>query len=111
MVLIPLWLLHRNPRMWASPDVFDPGRFLRDGEPDRFAYLPFGAGPHACIGAQLAMAEVTLVLARLLRRSNIVVRGTRPVLPVGVISTRPDHSPLFELLPRAGQHGDTCPEC
>ena len=102
VVLIPLWLLHRNPRWWASPDLFDPGRFLRGPEPDRFAYLPFGAGPHACIGAQLAVTEATLVLARLLRRSSIAVLGDRPVVPVGVISTRPDHAPRFEVRPRAG---------
>jgi pimeloyl-ACP methyl ester carboxylesterase len=38
------------------------------------------------IGAQLAVTEATLVLARLLRRSSIAVLGTRPVVPVGVIS-------------------------
>jgi len=51
IILIPLWLLHRNARWWAEPAVFNPGRFLGDAEPERFTYLPFGAGPHVCIGA------------------------------------------------------------
>ena len=96
VVLLPFWLLHRNPRWWGpAADAFDPARFLRGPEPDRFAYLPFGAGPHVCIGAQLALTEAVLVLARVLQGSRITLPGARAVLPVGVLSTRPDHTPTF----------------
>ncbi len=97
IVLMPLFLLHRNPQYWPSPDVFDPSRFLGDSKPDRFAYLPFGAGPHVCIGAQLATAEATLVLARLLRHSRLALSDKKPVLPVAILSARPDRSPTFVL--------------
>lgn len=97
IVLMPLFLLHRNPQFWPSPDVFDPSRFLGDSKPDRFAYLPFGAGPHVCIGAQLATAEATLVLARLLRHNRLTLSDKQPVLPVAILSARPDHSPTFVL--------------
>ena len=100
VVLVPFWMLHRNRRWWAAPDAFDPDRFLHGAEPDRFAFLPFGAGPHACIGSQLAMTEAVLVLARLLRDREVSVVGSRAVLPVGVLSTRPDHAPDFLLRPR-----------
>ena len=100
VVLIPFWLMHRNPRWWAAPEMFDPERFLHGPEPDRFAFLPFGAGPHVCIGSQLALTEAVLVLARLLRDREIGLTGSRPVLPVGVLSTRPDHAPEFRLRPR-----------
>jgi cytochrome P450 len=101
MVLIPFWLLHRNPRWWTAPEVFDPSRFLGGPEPDRFAFLPFGAGPHVCIGAQLALTEAVLVVARLLRGSVVELVDQGAVLPVGVLSTRPDHAPLFQLRPRS----------
>ena len=101
MVLIPLFLLHRNPRWWTMPEAFDPARFLDGREPDRFGYLPFGAGPHVCIGAQLAMTEAVLGLARLIQQCAIGLATARPVLPVGVISTRPDHRPLFTLQRRS----------
>ncbi len=97
IVLIPFWMLHRNPRWWNEPAVFDPRRFIDGPEPDRFAFLPFGAGPHVCIGAQLALTEAVLVLARLLRRRRIERVDDRPVLPVGVLSTRPNRAPLFRL--------------
>lgn len=100
MVLLPLFLLHRDPRLWTEPDTFDPARFLDGPEPGRFDYLPFGAGPNTCIGAQLAMTEAVLVLARLFRDSTLRLDDTRPVLPIGVIATRPDRAPRFRLAKR-----------
>jgi cytochrome P450 len=68
--------------------------------PERFAYLPFGAGPRVCIGAQFALAEGVLVLAALLRRSQLELATRRPVLPVTVLTTAPDRRPAFHLRPR-----------
>jgi cytochrome P450 len=100
IVLIPYWLLHRNPRWWPNSGAFDPSRFLSGAEPDRFTYLPFGVGRHVCIGAQLAMSEAILAIARLLQKFTIAMIGDRPVLPVGTLSTRPDHAPAFVLQAR-----------
>ena len=100
IVLIPYWLLHRNPRWWSNPGAFDPSRFLEDTKTDPLTYLPFGVGRHVCIGAQLAMSESILVMARLLRRFTIAMTSDRPVLPVGTLSTRPDHAPTFVLQAR-----------
>jgi cytochrome P450 len=97
MIFFPFWLLHRSPRFWAQPATFDPSRFLNSAEPERFAYLPFGIGQHVCIGAQLAMAEATLAIALLMQRFTIAIKGDRPVLPVGTLTTRPDHAPAFVL--------------
>ncbi|MCF4124860.1 cytochrome P450 [Methylobacterium sp. SyP6R] len=102
IVMIPTWVLHRNPLWWDRPEVFDPRRFLDGPEPDRFVYLPFGAGPRICIGAQLALAEAILVLARLMRDFRLSLDGDRPVLPVATTTLRPDHVPRFHLERRAG---------
>ncbi|TNC12103.1 cytochrome P450 [Methylobacterium terricola] len=102
IVMIPTWVLHRNPRWWDRPETFDPGRFLDGPEPDRFVYLPFGAGPRICIGAQLALAEAILVLARLMRGFRLSLDGDRPVLPVATTVMRPDHVPRFHLARRTG---------
>ncbi len=101
IILLPYWMLHRSRRWWSHPEAFDPSRFLNGAEPDRLTYLPFGVGRHVCIGAQLAMSEAVLATARLVRQFSISMTRTRPVLPVGTLSTRPDHSPAFVLRGRA----------
>ena len=67
--------------------------------PPRFAFMPFGAGPRVCVGAQFAMTETVLVLAALIRRFRSRV-DTRPVLPVGIVTTQPDH-PAHHTIPGA----------
>jgi unspecific monooxygenase len=101
VVMIAPWLLHRHRKLWAEPDLFDPGRFLPGAPPpERFAYLPFGVGPRICIGAQFALTEATLVLARLAQAFAIRRADNRPVIPVAAITVRPDHPPPFRLAPR-----------
>jgi cytochrome P450 len=98
LVMIAPWLLHRHRRLWTEPDVFDPSRFLPGmPPPDRFAYLPFGIGPRVCIGAQFALTEATLVLARLVREFEIDRADDEPVIPVAAITVRPDRPPPFRL--------------
>ena len=100
MIFFPFWLLHRSPGLWPRPAAFDPARFLSGKEPDRFAYLPFGIGQRVCIGAQLAMSEATLAIALLVQKFTIAIEGDQPVLPVGTLTTRPDHAPAFILRAR-----------
>jgi cytochrome P450 len=101
VVMMAPWLLHRHRRLWTEPDLFDPTRFLPGAPPpDRFAYLPFGVGPRVCIGAQFALTEATLVLARLVQAFDIRRGDSTPVIPVAAITVRPDHPPPFRLAPR-----------
>src|SRR5918993_2195555 len=98
LAIISPWVLHRHRKYWHEPDAFAPERFL-PGAPavDRFAYLPFGVGPRVCIGAHFALTEATLVLAELMRSFRIELVTDQPVLPVAVVTTQPDHAPLFRL--------------
>jgi cytochrome P450 len=96
-VLVPIWMLHRNPNLWEQPDAFNPARFLADNAPDRFSYLPFGAGPHVCIGAGLAITEATLVLAQFMRHFCISRVDDPPPTPTPSLSLRPDYSPRYGL--------------
>lgn len=101
VVLIVPWVLHRHRLLWHDPDSFDHRRFLPGAAaPERFSYLPFGAGPRACVGAQFALTETTLVLARLVRDFRLELADDRPVLPLATITLQPDHPPPFRLAPR-----------
>ncbi|HET9649859.1 MAG TPA: cytochrome P450 [Microlunatus sp.] len=70
-VVVSPWTIHRSPKIWADPQTFDPQRFdLPTGQVPgghKYAWFPFGAGPHACIGMQLAMLETSIVLATILQ--------------------------------------------
>jgi unspecific monooxygenase len=101
LVMVSPWVLHRHLRLWKEPNAFNPSRFLGEAPPaHRFAYMPFGAGPRICIGAQLALTEACLVLAKMIRRFHVALADTTPVLPVAVIGTHPDHAAPFRLRPR-----------
>jgi cytochrome P450 len=89
------WVVHRHRTLWDDPDRFDPERFSREGSANRprFAYLPFGGGPRICIGAQLALTEVSLLVAtmaqryrlKLVPRQNIVLWHRVTLRPRGGI--------------------------
>jgi unspecific monooxygenase len=101
VILMAPWLLHRHEKLWQDPNTFIPQRFMAPNPPpDRFAYLPFGAGPRVCIGAHFAQVEATLALARLIGAFRVELADRTPVMPVGVVTTQPDHSPLFVIKPR-----------
>lgn len=101
LIVMAPWILHRHRRRWDHPERFDPTRFVPGAPPvDRFAYLPFGIGPRVCIGAQFALMEATLVLARLVAAFRLELVGPGRVTPVAVVTTVPDRAPVFRLVPR-----------
>ena len=101
VILIAPWLLHRHEKLWRDPNAFIPSRFVPGAPPpDRFAYLPFGVGARVCIGAHFALVEATLALAKIIRAFRIELLDQEPVIPVGVVTTQPDRSPMFRITPR-----------
>jgi cytochrome P450 len=98
------YVTHRDQRWFPEPERFDPERFLggRERKPSPFAYFPFGAGPRACIGAQFALTEMTLVAACFLRRFEFSLRpGDRDPEPLTHLSLRP-RGGLFMVLRKRG---------
>jgi len=101
VVLISPWLLHRHEKLWRDPSAFIPSRFMAPAPPpDRFAYMPFGVGARVCIGAHFALVEATLALAKLIGAFRVEMLDKDPVMPVGVVTTQPDRSPMFRITPR-----------
>jgi cytochrome P450 len=101
VILIAPWLLHRHEKLWRNPNAFMPQRFMAPAAPpDRFAYLPFGVGARICIGAHFALVEATLALAMLVGAFRIDLADEIPVLPEAVVTTQPDHAPMFLITPR-----------
>jgi unspecific monooxygenase len=101
IILIAPWLLHRHEKLWRDPSAFVPARFMPPAPPpDRFAYLPFGVGARVCIGAHFALVEATLALAKLIGAFRVELIDKAPVMPIGIVTTQPDRSPMFRIAPR-----------
>jgi len=91
LVVIAPYVLHRHRLLWNRPEHFDPARFLGSArkEVDRFAYIPFGAGPRTCIGATFAMQEATLMLATIIHHFRLELASGHTVWPVLRVTLRP----------------------
>jgi cytochrome P450 len=101
IILIAPWLLHRHEKLWHDPSAFVPARFMPPAPPpDRFAYLPFGVGARVCIGAHFALVEATLALAKLIGAFRVELLDKEPVMPIGIVTTQPDRSPMFMISSR-----------
>ncbi len=68
-----IYLTQRDPQSWEKPDEFCPERFAKGSKQQSFAFLPFGGGPRACIGAAFGQAEARLIIANLLKTFNVEV--------------------------------------
>jgi cytochrome P450 len=74
---------------------------------DRYQYLPFGAGPRVCVGANFAMMQAQIILATLLARFELTPAGPAP-MPVMHMTVRPDPGVLLFARP-ADDHRRAAP--
>lgn len=102
IVTVSPFLLHRHKTLWEAPDVFDPTRFLGDNRDriDRFAYIPFGAGPRVCIGMGFALQEAIIVLAHLTKAFRFDLAPDHVVRPVQRVTLRPQGGMPMTIAPR-----------
>lgn len=59
-------LIQRDEVYFPDGNAFDPDRWI-NATPSPYVYLPFGAGPHICLGMRWAQAVANLLIARLLK--------------------------------------------
>jgi cytochrome P450 len=109
LVAIPPYLVHRHPDFWPDPAGFDPRRFLPEPNSDpapaeqprhRYAYIPFGGGRRACVGASFAELETVLVLATIARRYRLELTMSGMPVPTANITLRPGRGLPMRLLNR-----------
>jgi len=98
MVVVSPIHTHHMPEWWPDPERWDPGRFSPErAEHERHSHcwLPFGGGPHMCIGRRFGEAQVRLVMHHLLRRYRWrVPDGYRMPVQQAPISKPTDGLPL-----------------
>lgn len=101
-VLLSPYLTHRLADFWEQPDEFRPDRFDHGADPrrHRFAYFPFGAGVHQCLGSHFFLVEGQLAVAGLLRRFRPELRQVSSLRPRATASLRPRARAQLLLHPR-----------
>ncbi|XP_050312286.1 cytochrome P450 4V2-like [Anthonomus grandis grandis] len=102
-IVIPIFTLQRDPRVWEKPNDFYPEHFLPEAEEKRhvYSYIPFSAGPRGCIGKILAHTGIKVFTCNLLQRFHVEAEGDVPTLKIRMdISTRPIHGHVLRLKKR-----------
>jgi cytochrome P450 len=103
VLLVSVYLLHRDPILYEDPEEFRPERFL-EGEHEGGVWIPFGGGVRRCLGASFAQVEMKVVLRTVLGRVHLeaVDPGDEPVARRRFTFAPGDHArALVEALPAA----------
>lgn len=101
LVVISPYLVHRHPDFWPDPAGFDPRRFLPGGHGypaarHRYAFIPFGGGRRACVGAAFAELETVIALATFTRRFRLDLTASGLPVPLAQVTLRPGrHLPML----------------
>ena len=90
-VTISPYTMQRHGKYWRDAEKFDPQRFTksRAAKRPKCAYIPFGYGPRACIGKQMAMLIAETVVATLLKHVRFELVPHRPVVPQPLVTLKP----------------------
>nr|TKS07549.1 hypothetical protein D5086_0000113140 [Populus alba] len=108
-LVVNIWKLHRDPRVWKNPNEFKPDRFLTthadlDFRGQNMEFIPFSSGRRSCPAINLGLIVVHLTLARILQGFDLT---TVAGLPVDMIEgpgiALPKETPLEVVIkPRLG---------
>nr|WLK78565.1 flavone 6-hydroxylase [Salvia plebeia] len=83
-LIVNLWKLHRDPKVWPEPLEFRPERFLNGGKNvdvkgHDFELIPFGAGRRICPGTNFGLQMMHIVLASLLQSFDLSTVSDQPI--------------------------------
>jgi acyl-CoA synthetase (AMP-forming)/AMP-acid ligase II/cytochrome P450/acyl carrier protein len=99
-ILASPYVIQRNPLHWRNPTEFIPERFLEKDVPTG-AYIPFGVGPRQCVGKWMALYEIILATATLVRNYDFSVECDGEFELNTLFTLRPKDSFRATFTPRA----------
>ncbi|KAG9143362.1 hypothetical protein Leryth_022207 [Lithospermum erythrorhizon] len=83
--------VHHDPEIWGEDaNEFNPLRFL-DSRKHLASYFPFGLGPRVCVGQNLAIIEVKVVLAMILQKFSFVISPSYVHAPMQMMTLQPQY--------------------
>jgi cytochrome P450 len=104
MLLLCPWMLHRDPRNFRDPAVFDPGRFAPGASSiPQGAYLPFGAGPHQCIGREFGVLEALMIVSLFAQKFDLELAPSQSLETEALITLAPRDGVEITIHPRGSR--------
>ena len=100
-IVLNSYLTHRLPQFWDQPEIFDPERFDKESSKEihSYAYFPFGAGPHLCLGKHFALMEMQLIVAMIMQKFRVKRVLEHKVIPKPGITLHLRHGLTMSLEP------------
>ena len=101
-VVMSQWIVHRDEQFYSRPTEFQPERWTAEFERTlpKFAYFPFGGGPRACIGKEVAMQEAKGALATLAGEFAVELEAPDEVVPWPTVTLRPRSAVWAKVTPQ-----------
>lgn len=94
---LALSAVHRDTDIWGEDaNKFKPSRFKVPGK-HLASFIPFGLGPRICVGQNLAMVEMKIVLAMIIRQYSLAVSSTYVHAPMLFITLQPQYGIQIRL--------------
>jgi cytochrome P450 len=99
IVLMSQYVMHRNPRYFADPELFYPDRWNKEEKSQlpRFSYFPFGGGIRGCVGEPFAWMEGILLIATICRQWKMQHDPDHKVELKPLITLRPKYGMRMKL--------------
>jgi cytochrome P450 len=99
LVIFCPYAIHRLPDLWSDPEAFRPERFAagREEQKNKFAYLPFSAGPRICIGNSFALIESQIITGTLLARLRARLADPAAITPEPRVTLRTSRPVVLRL--------------
>ncbi|XP_058829308.1 cytochrome P450 6g1-like isoform X2 [Topomyia yanbarensis] len=79
-VLVPIYAIHRDPKFFPDPLLFNPERFAKENLDNILpcTYMPFGVGPRTCLGSHFGTLQVKVAIVRILAQYQIARSESTP---------------------------------
>jgi len=94
--MISRYLLHHDEEYFDDPFEYIPERFLLNKKPkkNKYSFIPFGGGHHACPGQWYANMAIKLIFSLLVKYYTVEVEGERPPYKIFGNEVRSENSKI-----------------